>query len=1659
MTIERIGVDANGDGVDDFFVLGFGPGSTTVAAPIERVSIAGAQSVTVNSVTNEVVLGGTGVNFVNNGTIEPKTLTLRNLDPQFGPIEVRFNGTVSINGPGAEVINNGEAVSYTVRGADVSFLNAGTARSAQLIGDDAVALNDEDGVLDVGLEVGGDRVAVANRGLAGSVLVSGDEATVDIAGEIRSPDVTPPGGDRRAVGILGDAAILNVGLAAETLIATDTEFLAAVDTLGDDIFVAIGTAEFGARITTVGQLSPAMQIAGRQQTVTLGPSLVARTEGEESPGLVVFAVTEETDDPETSLVADFAERPTIMTEAEITVEGRFSIAVDLTMQDGVFENGGLLRATGELGAGLTVAGDRNAMLNRAGGEIRTDGDTTGGAGLFGDGNVLRNEGEIRTDGARSVGIAANGSGLNLTNALDATVVTTGEGSVGVQIGGVGRSGALTQAPFPVLAARGPEVLGFQDLLYFEALAEVGAEFAERLIAAGSGVFVNEGTIETRAGFGARLDPLDPRGASAAYQPAALAHLDGGTIENRADGILRSDGVTVHLGGAGVTLDNAGEIRTTAVADRDDADPFPVAVLVDRPESTATIINRGGDAQNSRGLIDGSVLFLSTAGTVRNDGEIRGALIASVEGQKALGVEDRGAVGAFTLTMGKDGVLGPVTLEQADGEALRYVDATESELIVDVEGLIGGGIRATAVTGRIALRDAEGAPEGAEGLLAAGEIPAMALLGDFEVTLDTNLRAGNGIVEVDREGLPEDEIPEVSRLVFVNDARGKGMTIRGDDAFGVGSFADGIEIRNSGVIDIEGARAIGIEAGAADAEAVDSVENDGRIIVTGDDGFGVRMTARGDDAPQRVAFGHFSALGADAGITVIGANATGVLIEVDESVATQLEFLSQSLIEARGAGARGLVLDAPKAANPGSAGRPPFIQLEFNDNPNGPFSIRAVGADATGAEIASDVQRVTLIGGIEAIGEGTGAIGLKLTAADNPDIYLANQINVVAGDGAAPGTTVGLALEGEGSRVLLGLGAASAPRLDIELGAFANADSGPSFETIVSSNRGEFFPRSQILASGPGAVGLRSEGGQTIHLVGQELVGEPAAPGYFSRDGAVQNILVFGIAGVGVSLSDGDTLINEGVIEAASRSILGDDGDQTVANAGALYGNVALGGGRDTYLHRIGARTPEVVDGGADDDLLIVELGPADGPGGGDMSAPATPQARDEVFAAARSFTGFETIDFRPGLGLSDSPGAVARVIRVEDVFAPGAETMRLRPGVTVFIDGADGGDAALAGGTVNVAGAARLVLDDRDDGVARVVGDVKVAAGGELAGSGRITGHLRADPDAIIAPGFSPGLLRIEGDAAISGRLLLEVGPDGSDRIEATGALDLTGATIEITVAEGFDLADAPPLLSGASVTGLDAAAVAFSGPGAGDLTLALTADGVTVASARDNRPPVVVDDGGPGFETTADAAFDTGNVLANDFDLDLGDQVAFFDFDASGALGIVSYNGDGTFRYDPNGVFDGLAAGETATDSFTYRATDGKDAVMATVTVTVTGVAETVNVIEGAPDQPRIEGTDGADRILIGSSRATQVFGGAEADVFVFGRSADDGVRDVAYLRDFEQGLDLIDLGGAEYNLRALGGSSIITLATPDRDTLFVTGVTLDHADIVAGLGDDLFV
>ena len=116
----------------------------------------------------------------------------------------------------------------------------------------------------------------------------------------------------------------------------------------------------------------------------------------------------------------------------------------------------------------------------------------------------------------------------------------------------------------------------------------------------------------------------------------------------------------------------------------------------------------------------------------------------------------------------------------------------------------------------------------------------------------------------------------------------------------------------------------------------------------------------------------------------------------------------------------------------------------------------------------------------------------------------------------------------------------------------------------------------------------------------------------------------------------------------------------------------------------------------------------------------------------------------------------------------------------------------------------------------------------------------------------------------------------------------------------------------------------------------------VSIAVNGVNDVPIANDDSGVGYTTDEDTAFTTANVLVNDTDPDTSDTLSIGGIDTNGTIGLVTDNGDGTFIYDPNDQFEGLAVGSTATDTFIYTVSDsngGTDA--ATVTIIIFGLAD----------------------------------------------------------------------------------------------------------------------
>jgi VCBS repeat-containing protein len=121
----------------------------------------------------------------------------------------------------------------------------------------------------------------------------------------------------------------------------------------------------------------------------------------------------------------------------------------------------------------------------------------------------------------------------------------------------------------------------------------------------------------------------------------------------------------------------------------------------------------------------------------------------------------------------------------------------------------------------------------------------------------------------------------------------------------------------------------------------------------------------------------------------------------------------------------------------------------------------------------------------------------------------------------------------------------------------------------------------------------------------------------------------------------------------------------------------------------------------------------------------------------------------------------------------------------------------------------------------------------------------------------------------------------------------------------------------------------------------ATIADGTGVGTIQEPVPTAVNDS-----NSTYQYRRVSGNVLANDTNpagggLTVGTvngsaaNVGVTIQLASGAL--LTVNADGSYTYNPNGAFNSLASGQSATDSFTYTATDALGTRSNTATVSIT--------------------------------------------------------------------------------------------------------------------------
>ncbi len=125
--------------------------------------------------------------------------------------------------------------------------------------------------------------------------------------------------------------------------------------------------------------------------------------------------------------------------------------------------------------------------------------------------------------------------------------------------------------------------------------------------------------------------------------------------------------------------------------------------------------------------------------------------------------------------------------------------------------------------------------------------------------------------------------------------------------------------------------------------------------------------------------------------------------------------------------------------------------------------------------------------------------------------------------------------------------------------------------------------------------------------------------------------------------------------------------------------------------------------------------------------------------------------------------------------------------------------------------------------------------------------------------------------------------------------------------------------------------------------------------------------------------------VLANDIDPE-GDTLTVSEVNGSaanvgstitiGSGALLTVNADGSFTYDPNGQFEHLGAGDTASDSFSYTSDDGNgNTATATVTITVNGANDAPTGIPAVTGTPTEDQTLSADTSGISDAEGLGAF------------------------------------------------------------------------------------
>jgi VCBS repeat-containing protein len=381
-------------------------------------------------------------------------------------------------------------------------------------------------------------------------------------------------------------------------------------------------------------------------------------------------------------------------------------------------------------------------------------------------------------------------------------------------------------------------------------------------------------------------------------------------------------------------------------------------------------------------------------------------------------------------------------------------------------------------------------------------------------------------------------------------------------------------------------------------------------------------------------------------------------------------------------------------------------------------------------------------------------------------------------------------------------------------------------------------------------------------------------------------------------------------------------------------------------------------------------------------------------------------------------------------------------------DGAGGFDDA----TVTVAiGGANDLPDARDDSVS--ASEDGPAATGDLFADNGDGADSDVDGDSFFVQRVNGLVANVGTQITLASGALLTVYSDGSYSYDANGAFEHLGVGETGTDSFVYRVSDGAGGFDDATVT------VAIDGandaPIANDDFISVVENAVVSGSA--------LADNGAGADVDPDANDVLSVAKANGSSGNVGVQITL----SSGAL--LTVNADGSYAYDPNGAFNFLLAGQSASDSFTYELSDGNGGVdAATVTVTIDGdngvATPNADHLGGTNSADTIDGLSGADTIIaldgddlvFGGSGGDQIDAGSGGDTVRGGTSRDTifgGVGADSLLG--EGGNDTIEGGEGGDFLHGLGGYDLIFGGAGD--DVIKGGALSDH--LFGEAGNDTFI